>query len=314
MAAIIGRAMRTDPAERYQSADEMLDDLEHVLRTVFQPVGQTELKRWLAQLSAQDGIPSIGRAPERQTGARTGGTGSGELDGNELVLLDSQDIDEEVDGEEATSLAVVGAGGGGRPRISRARSANALPVPEDAEAALEGRGSPMELALPVPEGEEPPDRRRARRGGGFFKIAVFGLVLIGGAWAAGKYARLWSEEKTEDSGAAAGAGTSATAVAAPKPVTAQIGGPGEKRAAARGDKLAAAPGDRLAAAPGDKLAAAPGDKLADKKEQDKQSDASGASPARPPRAREPRPATRRVRRRRAGRVRASAKERPRTAP
>src|SRR5215831_2938459 len=46
--AIIERAMRLDPAQRYQSADEMLVDVERVLRTVYLPVGQTELKRWLA--------------------------------------------------------------------------------------------------------------------------------------------------------------------------------------------------------------------------------------------------------------------------
>jgi serine/threonine protein kinase len=233
VASIISRAMQTDPADRYQSADEMLTDLENVARTVFRPVGQTELKRWLAQLAAHDGQPSIGRAPERQTAGVRTGTGSGELDGNDVVLLDSKDVvDEEVDGEEATSLAVVqGGAAGGRPRISRARSANALPVPKDAEAMLEGRGSHAELALPVPE-DERPGRRRARRGGGFSILLLVGLVLVGGAWAAGKYARLlWSDDKPP---AAANA-----APASPKPsVTAPDNGvekPGPKPAAAAAD-------------------------------------------------------------------------------
>ena len=39
-------------AERYQTADEMLVDVERVLRTEFQSAGQTELKLWLAQLGA----------------------------------------------------------------------------------------------------------------------------------------------------------------------------------------------------------------------------------------------------------------------
>src|SRR6516164_8407308 len=76
VASIISRAMQTDPADRYQSADEMLTDLENVARTVFRPVGQTELKRWLAQLAGHDGVPSIGRAPERQTAGVRTGTGS----------------------------------------------------------------------------------------------------------------------------------------------------------------------------------------------------------------------------------------------
>ena len=69
VAAIINRAMKPDANERYQSADEMLADIEHVARNVFRPVGQTELKRWLAELSRSDGQPSILQgddAPDRQ--------------------------------------------------------------------------------------------------------------------------------------------------------------------------------------------------------------------------------------------------------
>src|SRR6266403_1545949 len=65
LAAIITRAMELQPANRYQSADEMLIDVERVMRTVFQPVGQTELKRWLAELQARDGGASIGKAAEQ---------------------------------------------------------------------------------------------------------------------------------------------------------------------------------------------------------------------------------------------------------
>src|SRR6185295_14753907 len=41
LAAVIMRAMRLGPAERYQSAEEMLIAIESVQRTVFQPAGQT---------------------------------------------------------------------------------------------------------------------------------------------------------------------------------------------------------------------------------------------------------------------------------
>ena len=63
VAAIIRRAMRLHPAERYQTADEMLVEVERVLRTEFHSAGQTELKSWLEQLGRRDSAPSIGKAP-----------------------------------------------------------------------------------------------------------------------------------------------------------------------------------------------------------------------------------------------------------
>jgi len=62
LAAVIRRAMKLEPAERYHGADEMLVDLEAVQRTAFQPAGQTELKRWLAELQRRDGTPPIGKS------------------------------------------------------------------------------------------------------------------------------------------------------------------------------------------------------------------------------------------------------------
>ncbi|HEX7598005.1 MAG TPA: serine/threonine-protein kinase, partial [Polyangia bacterium] len=46
-ARIIERAMQAAPADRYQTTEEMLVDIETVQRAVFRPAGQTELKRWL---------------------------------------------------------------------------------------------------------------------------------------------------------------------------------------------------------------------------------------------------------------------------
>ncbi len=68
VAAIIRRAMRLHPAERYQTAEEMLVEVERVLRTEFHSAGQTELKSWLVQLGRRDNAPSIGRAPRDETG------------------------------------------------------------------------------------------------------------------------------------------------------------------------------------------------------------------------------------------------------
>jgi serine/threonine-protein kinase len=56
---IIRRVMQALPADRYQSADEMLIDIENVQRTVYKPSGQTELKRWLADLQQRDRCPTI---------------------------------------------------------------------------------------------------------------------------------------------------------------------------------------------------------------------------------------------------------------
>ena len=44
IAAIINRAMKKSPSDRYESADEMMNDVEDVLRSEFQSVGQRELK------------------------------------------------------------------------------------------------------------------------------------------------------------------------------------------------------------------------------------------------------------------------------
>jgi serine/threonine-protein kinase len=187
VAAIIGRAMALDPVERYQSADEMLADIERAQRTVYQAVGQTELKRWLAELGARDGVPSITKAAGKPSGTR-GGTG--ELEGKDVVLSDSSG---EVDGEEATSLAVVEPTGEPR-RVARAREE--LPLPVDDEAALSGRHSGSELALPVPE-DERPGRRRPRRGNGL-GILFFGVLLVAAAAVAGRYLGLRAEESRVD--------------------------------------------------------------------------------------------------------------------
>ena len=59
VSGIIMRALRLAPSERYQTADEMLVDVERVLRTEFHSAGQTELKLWLEQLSRRDEAPTI---------------------------------------------------------------------------------------------------------------------------------------------------------------------------------------------------------------------------------------------------------------
>jgi serine/threonine-protein kinase len=194
---IITRAMKLSPAERYQTADEMLADIERVMRTAFRPAGQTELKRWLVELEKADGAASIGKAtgsapPAPRTGSGSG-SGSGELEGKDVVLSDSEATELDV-GEENTSLAVLPPEANGRLRPTRHRATAAtaelpLPVPEDDEAALMASQSGTELALPLPEEElagAPLHRPRRRRGRGLM-VVVVGLLLIAGAAVGGSY-------------------------------------------------------------------------------------------------------------------------------
>jgi hypothetical protein len=61
--AVVRKAMQKVPSERYASAEEMLRDVEQVLRGDFQSVGQSELKTYLERLGRKDNVPSISRAP-----------------------------------------------------------------------------------------------------------------------------------------------------------------------------------------------------------------------------------------------------------
>ena len=248
VAAVVARAMRKEPGERYQSADEMLGDVERVMRTAFRPVGQTELKRWLTELGARDGVPPISQSSAtaaRATSTRTK-TGTGELEEEDVVLLDTDE--EVIDGEEATSLAMVKGGGISRPRATRARpTLPDLPVPEDAESMsnLSGRS---ELALPIPEEEGGrPGRRRARRGSSF-SILFIGALLVAGAWFGGKYARTFARTwfgagaTANSAGAANSAATTDHAGAQPTPgAQPTAAAPGEAAATPRNAETAEAP-------------------------------------------------------------------------
>ncbi len=59
---VMRKAMAKAPADRYQKAGDMLVDVEQVMRVAFRAVGQTELARWLSDLSAKDGVPPLTRA------------------------------------------------------------------------------------------------------------------------------------------------------------------------------------------------------------------------------------------------------------
>jgi serine/threonine-protein kinase len=275
VSAIISRAMQLDPDMRYQSADEMLTDIEKVLRTVFRPVGQSELKRWLSALGARDGqVPMAKAAGQTPPHGRV--TGTGEMEGKDVVL-------EEVDGEEATSLASIDEGGEMRSRMTRSRTVEELPlpVPQDDESALSGRMNALEL--PLPDVDERPGRRRARRGGGL-KLLFFAAVIIAGAAYGGQYFGLLREKGASLFSSATTSGNSE-----------QTGAPTDKAATAP-DQAAAVAAHDAGAAPENKVAAhkaepeSPGKVAAHKAEE--------SEPAREPgrRSRGPSPKPERLRR------------------
>ncbi len=60
---IIRRAMAKRPTDRYRSAEEMMLDIESVLREEFASPGQSQLKAWLGELSVRDGEQALSQRP-----------------------------------------------------------------------------------------------------------------------------------------------------------------------------------------------------------------------------------------------------------
>jgi serine/threonine-protein kinase len=84
---VIRKAMAKGAGDRYQTAEEMLIDVEQVMRLAFRPVGQTELQRWLADLSSKDGVPPLTReAPPEPTVTTVGPLRGGDGQESGLVL------------------------------------------------------------------------------------------------------------------------------------------------------------------------------------------------------------------------------------
>jgi serine/threonine-protein kinase len=94
---VIRKAMAKSAGDRYQAAEEMLVDVERVMRVAFRPVGQTELQRWLADLASKDGVRPLTREapPEPAGGSSTVGplrAGDGQESGLVLSLDDAVEV------------------------------------------------------------------------------------------------------------------------------------------------------------------------------------------------------------------------------
>ena len=138
---IIRRAMQTLPANRYQSADEMLVDIESVQRTAYKPAGQTELKRWLADLQQRDHCPTISNTTLAQPAtAENEGLDLGE--GAEVVFDESNviAIEDVLDGMQPTIAA-------SPERLSSSGSAQEAKTRADAPATSNPSHFPLRIIV-----------------------------------------------------------------------------------------------------------------------------------------------------------------------
>jgi len=195
---VIKKAMHQDRDQRYQSADELLVDLEAILRSEFGSAGQTALKLWLAQLSRRDGELPI----SRNNTTRFSRPGSESVEGKSVELGDDEEEEIELGQLEATGGRLtdptvrnlnVRRGTPSPPRITGSEATSlsdlAMPLPEEGPRnqrttrAQTQSHSGSDMALSVTE-EEPPQRmgRSRSRGRGFVRAVVM-LAALGGAGA-----------------------------------------------------------------------------------------------------------------------------------
>lgn len=202
---VIGRAMRLPPDERYQTADEMLADLERVLRGEYQSAGQTELKQWLAQLERRDGAPTISKrlGMPLPSAPANGGT-----DLNAGTSFELRDLD------------LVGATEMATPTPPPARSPTPPPPPTPSPRPVSARGLPAQkeatpamTTVDAPPSNTAVRKDRPRHFRGFWLGAVMALGAVIGL----RYFAEWATEQGwfQPTPMNRGPATSETAPAAP---------------------------------------------------------------------------------------------------
>ncbi len=167
VSGIITRAMRLQPAERYQTADEMLADVERVLRNEFHSAGQTELKLWLEQLGRRDDAPTIGK---RKLDSSGGGVVKDQM-GTDLSAGTSFELDDLDKGSAPTEYAMPS-----RPDVVPGVAQKPPPLPRPLG------GSTAQIAA-----SRGPGRRRS----GFWLGVIFALAAVVGI----RYALDWAKQK-----------------------------------------------------------------------------------------------------------------------
>jgi serine/threonine-protein kinase len=143
---VIRKAMGKVPGDRYQKAEEMLVDVEQVMRLAFRPVGQTELMRWLAELAEKDGAVPL----TRDTSAPLAPNATGESG----IVLDIHDAE-----------VVTPAGDGNAAMSTNDRGPPPPPLP-----AVNGRDDPQSTDVVLRP------RRRLPLIGGGVALAVLSFV------------------------------------------------------------------------------------------------------------------------------------------
>jgi serine/threonine-protein kinase len=193
---IIMKAMRLAPAERYQSAEEMLVDVERVLRNEFQSAGQTELKLWLEQLGRRDRGESIGKQRLDTSGIVTDELGTDLSAGTSFELDEVQELTSGMTELQLTPPPIPGAPGTSRPETTVDRASRGLTPPP---------------ALTPPPLSTAMKRAPRKRLGGFWLGAIFALgAVIGGKflidWSMhqGVFAKLGLGTEPADQGATVG--------------------------------------------------------------------------------------------------------------
>ena len=166
--------MRLHPAERYQTADEMLVEVERVLRTEFHSAGQTELKSWLVQLGRRDNAPSIGRAPRDEAGVVKDTVGTDLSIGTSFELRDLEQSNDQTELQRGRTPS---------PELKSAPTASLMEAPP-----LPRSGHTAEIAKP---GYHAPARGRS---GGFW----LGVILTLGAVVGARYLWVWAENRGRD--------------------------------------------------------------------------------------------------------------------
>ncbi|HEY3355455.1 MAG TPA: serine/threonine-protein kinase, partial [Polyangia bacterium] len=195
VAMIIVRAMQKDPAARYQTAEEMLVELERVQRSGLRPAGQTELKRWLAELAARDGA-----APITQGGAEPEETPSESLDGSVIILTDD-DLGEPEPVQRHVATAALRSAAG-VPDAAHAETTPAVPVRALAAAAESSRrvaaaaaaaatAAPVATAAPAADPGAPTPARAARPRRRRVALLLAAGIAVGGAGVGLNYWRPW---------------------------------------------------------------------------------------------------------------------------
>ena len=284
LAYVIRKAMSPNRDERYQTADELLVDLEAILRSEFGSAGQTALKLWLAALSRRDGEVAISRD---QTPGQFSRPGSERVEGKSVELGDEDDDDL----MQRRQARVEAAGGGPHdpsrrttpmrtpmrrasgsgPRITGSETTSlqdlqmamgpGMPGAEGPRRRMtpQARHHSSDMAVPIPEELPPPERMRSRGRGAFMALVMLGILGAAGAafWkflnqpapaveGAAAEATAGAPGATGAAGAPAAAVPPAAAAAAPAPTD-----PAAAAAAAPGavPPAAAAPPGTVPAAP-----------------------------------------------------------------